>query len=191
MTRTTKIVLASVAWFMLIGVVILFALIGSVVSIYNTSATHEVNLEAQYQDNQNVLANYYNKVNELIQVPEQYKNDYKEIIESAVKGTYGEGGSKAIFQFLQERQINYDNSLNVKMMQVIESGRNDFKNSQTTLIDKRRTYQVYLADLYTGFVAKLMGFPKVDLKRYDPVINDKTEKAFETKRDEGLDLKRK
>lgn len=158
------------------------ALIGimSYISAANYGNSAEKQLEAIWTNNQNVLGQYTLKVQEAAQIPAMYKDDLKEVVTAAVQGRYGDGGSKALFQFLKEANIPFDNKLYVKMMQIIEAGRNQFTTEQTRLIDVKRSYETNLGYVWRGFWLKLAGYPKIDLNKYKPVVAGDTAKAFET-----------
>ena len=173
-----------------IGVVILF--IGgcsSLVGMYNDLSKQEQVIMAQYKQNQNNYDNYFKKVTEVAQVPTMYVDDLKKVYDSAIQGRYGKDGSKAVFQFLKEQNPQLDSSMYIQIQRVIESGRNNFESNQTMLIDKKNIYETKLRQFPTNVVAGIMGFPKIDLSKYDIVTSEETEKAFETKKSAPLKLR--
>lgn len=68
-------------------------------------------------------------------------------------------------------------------------GRNDFQVGQTRLLDEKRAYQTELAKFPRMIFMSILSFPKIDLKKYDIVTDDRTEAKFETKREEALQLR--
>lgn len=64
---------------------------------------------------------------------------------------------------------------------IIEAGRNEFQTSQTRLLDIRGTYQVSLGSIPSGWLLGALGYPKIDLKKFDPVLAADTKEIFETK----------
>lgn len=163
----------------------------SYVSAYNYGNSLEVQLKAKKEDNKNVLAQYGQKVMEIAQVPEMYKNDLVEVTTAAIQGRYGADGSKATFQWLKEQNPNLDASLYAKIQQVIESGRNDFQNSQTQLIDIRRSYETALGSFWQGMWLKFAGYPKITLSDFDIVSTDRANEIFKNKKEDGPILFRK
>lgn len=178
MSMSTKILLGVLA-----GIFLLVMGAGcDACSVHNDCVRQENGLESQYQQNQNNYANYFDKLKEIAQVPSMYSADLEKVYKGAIQGRYGADGSKAVVQFIQEHNPTFDSSLYTKIQQVIEAGRNSFEADQKTLLDKRRVYQDTIGEWPGSMMAGMMGFPKVDLKKYDPVINDETAQAFATKK---------
>lgn len=169
----------------LIGVLGLFVILaislaGIAINTNDTCVRHEAAIEAQWMQNQNNYANYFNKIKEMAQIPEMYTGDLRKVYDGVMQGRYGNDGSKAMVQLIQEHNPNFDSSMYTRIQQAIESGRNSFEADQKTLIDRKRVYEVYLGSAVSGMMARAMGFPRKDLSRFNLVTNEETQRAFET-----------
>jgi len=151
----------------------------------NSGNEYEQVLIAQLKNNENILAQYSQKVMEVAQVPEMYRDDVIKVVTASMAGRYGEKGSQATWQWLKEQNPTLDVSAYTKIQQIIESGRNEFQNAQTTLLDKKRVYQTQLGYLWTGFWLRTAGYPKIDLSKYDVVSNDYASEAFKGLKERG------
>lgn len=172
-----------------IGVLAIGA-IGSYISYANYGNRTEVAIKAKYQDNENVYANGTQKVIEIAQVPSMYVADLKVIVTAAIQGRYGENGSQATFQWLKEQNPGLDPSMYVKIQQVIESFRNEFKNAQTALLDQCRSYETARGNVWSGLWLNITGYPKQDIEKMCTIVTtEKARQTFETKRDTGIQLR--
>jgi len=159
------------------------------VSVRNQFVAQEQGLKAQYKQNQNNYDNYFKKLKESAQVPDQYVADLKSVYAGVMTGRYGADGSKAVFQMLKEQNPKLDAGLYKQLQQIIESGRNSFAADQTTLLDKKRVYETSLNQFPGNLLAGALGFPTFDLSTIDIVTSDETEKAFTAKKSAPIKLK--
>lgn len=164
------------------------ASIGYAVGKYNTAVRLENTIVAQYEQNQNNLSQYTNKIMEMVQVPSMYKNDYKEVVMDALQGRYGKDGSKAMFQWLKEHNINYDSSLYTKIQDAIVVERDKFEFEQKKLIDRKRVYDNMLGTFPDGVFLRVFGFPTEKIANVKIVKSEQTSKIFESGIDKGLKL---
>lgn len=184
---------------------LLISMIGSCVSFRNTAVKLESSVKAQYQSNQNSYDAFWKKVTEIAQVPDAYKEAFKDVLVSDTSARYGEDGADATMLWIQERAVNFDASLYKQLATVIESGRNDFRQSQDDLLDKQRVYENHLNSVMGSFWSGFTGFPKVvsgelapptdkdgdgllTVLDYKIVTSAKTKEAFAKGEDEALDV---
>ena len=187
-----------VAGYVFLGIVaaVAFALIASYVTNANYGNRAERVLEATWEDNENILAQYSLKVNEVVQVPAMYKNDFKEVYEAAMSGRYGDNGSEAMFQFLKEQNPQLDSALYIKIQQIMEAGRNEFKVAQTRLVDQKRVYVTNLGYVWKGFWLDTAGYPMLNVgfqggaDDFEIITSEYAIDAFETGVDKGIDISR-
>lgn len=161
----------------------------SYISAYNYGNEAENSLVAKYSNMENILAQYSLKVTEAASVPGMYRDDMKDVMTSVMSARQGEGGSKAVFQFFKEHNIDYDSSMYSKIQTIIEAGRNKFQNSQTGFIDAKRAYTTNLGYLWKGFWMARAGYPMINLDDYVIISSGHAKQAFETKVDTAIKLR--
>ena len=182
---------------MLLAVIILVP-VTSIYGAKNFSVTSEKGLDAQYINCKNILSKYHKKMNELVQVPTMYKDDFKEIVTAEIQGKYGKNGSQAMFQWLKDRDLNFDASMYKKIMQAIEIGQNEYANEQSIMIDKLRAYATVVDQnlpLQRGWYMGWIGYPKVDTtigennKDFKIILAKSAKSVYETGEDVPLKLR--
>ena len=133
------------------------------VGAHNRAVAFEEQIPATYEDAQNVLSAYTNRIVEMVQVPEMAKDHIKEIIQDTFTGRYGAEGSQAVFQFIQESNLNVDQSMYPRIMNEMAAGRKDFERAQRALIDVKRAYRTQLKNFWTGTLMSMAGFPSINI----------------------------
>lgn len=169
--------------------VLFLVVAGSYVTNYNYGNTAERTIEAEYENLQNILGQYSLKITEAAQIPKMQTEDLERLFNGALGARYGEDGSQAAMQWIREQNPNLDQSTYKKLQQMIEAGRDEFKNSQTRFLDTKRQYETNLGYLWKGMWLKIAGYPKIDLDALHIVTSQHAEKAFETGIDEGIKLR--
>lgn len=185
MNTITKVLLVFVLGLVVTGTGLVMWGVGT----HNTYVSLEESIKAQYSQNQNNYDNFYKSVSETMQLTDAYSDDFKKVYDSLMQGRYGDGGSKAVMQWIQENMPQMDSSVYTKVQDAILAGRRDFEQNQKILLDKKRVYEQELRVVPKSLLAGFMGFPKIDLAQYGIVTSDKTEEAFKSKKAEPLKLR--
>lgn len=166
------------------GVVLVIAgtAIGSYISAANYGNRTEQQLDAKYTDNENVLSSGYQQLQGVAGVTKMATQDQVEIFRAAVQGRYGADGSRAVFQMINEQNPRQDPQLYRKVQQVVESTQKEFQQSQTQMLDIKRSYQTALGSVWQGMWLGIAGYPKKDLSKYQIISSEGASEAFRTKK---------
>lgn len=183
----------SVAAVLAVFLVLILGLGATVVGMYISAANYgnssEITLEKNWQDLQNVHGQYTLKVQEVAAVPAMYKDDLKDVMVTTMTARMGKDGSKALFQFFKEHNINIDSAMYVKIQQIVEAGRNQIEVHTRKVLDIKGVYQERLGRIPDKFFLGMAGYPKVDLDKYKVIVSDHTKETFETGIDKAVKLR--
>lgn len=150
----------------------------SYVSAYNMGNELENKLKAEYGNNENILAGYSQKVQEAAQVTTMMRDDIVKVTREAISGRYGKDGAQAIFQAITEQNPQVSPQVYIKLQQIVEAGRDEFKNGQTRMIDTKRAYETALGSFWQGKFMAFAGYPKVDLDKFAIISTDSVQETF-------------
>lgn len=151
---------------------------GVFISYANKAVGMEETINRFHQGSQNTLSSYTLKIKEAARVPDMYVDSLKEVIEATFQGRYGDNGSQATFQWIQEQNLQVDSSLFSNLQVIISSGRDEFKLSQDRKIDACTTYQRLLRQPVSGFIMSTLSYPKIDLGVCKIVLDESTNQVF-------------
>ena len=164
--------------------------VASYFSAYNTSVTYEATIDKFDKSSQNTLSAYTLKIKEMVQVPEMYVEDLKSVVSATFEGRYGSDGSRAVMQWIQEQNLQFDSSLYLNLQAAMAAGREEFKLSQDKKLDVCKDYEMYLGYAWSGFWTKMAGYPKKDIDKLCRIVLDtQTSNTFETGIAEPISLK--
>ncbi len=171
-----------------LGAVVLFWVVG-MFGFRGDAVKIEERADGQIQRNKASHATMVSEVAEVAQVPGMYTEDLSKVVAAEMEGRYGKEGSQAMFQFFKERNLPFDSTLYANVQRVIEKNRERFLADQTMMVDIAREYKTLLRSNRALMYNWALGFPKVDLSKYDVIATARTDKAFETHRDEPTKLR--
>jgi uncharacterized protein (UPF0333 family) len=177
-------IITLVSILVVLGLAVAFCFM-SYVSAVNYGADVESNLKAAKENNENILAQYGQKLTESVQVPDMARDDLVKVLKAAIQGRYGPDGSKAAFQMIKEQNLGTDPKLYQKIQQLIESGRDEFKQGQTKMVDIKRNYEKSLNLFWRGIWLRMAGFPKLNLDDFKIVSTDYAQDAFKNGKESG------
>jgi len=152
------------------------ALFGMYVSLHDTAVTAENNLVKYNQDRENVLSSVTLTIQQTAGVSAKYSKDLKELVKATFEGRYGDNGSQATMQFMQERNINFDTKLALKTADVIEGGNKEFQIYQSRFLEVCESYKNMLDSYVRGGFLKRMDFPRINMAETCIVVSDKDTK---------------
>lgn len=152
------------------------SIFGKVNTLRNEGIARESQLVAQYKDNQQILSTYILQFNETLGIADRQSEKLNNILLDAVKGRYdndtslqpGTGGQ--MFSAITEAypDLTATSEIYSKVVDQVTSGRNEYKNAQSKLLDLIREYNTWRE---TGFVEStindMLGFPGDNLRVTD------------------------
>lgn len=159
-------------------------------SYANTAVAYEQNINKFDRSSQNTLSSYTLKVKEMFQVPDLYKDALQDVIKGTFEGRYGENGSQATFQWIQEQNLQFDSSMYKELQVVMNSGRDEFKMSQDRKLEICTQYDILTNKPVSKFILSVVGYPSVDIATKCRIVLDtQTIKTFETGIAEPIQLR--
>jgi len=168
----------------------------SYVSAFNDGNRSEQEILASWENNENVLAQYGLKITEAAQITDMQRDDVAAILTGGLDARYGSEGSQAAFQWIQEQNPNVDSTVYVKIQQLVEAGRNEFKVAQTRLIDSKRGYRTRLGSFWRGTFLGFAGYPQLNVgfpngstDDYEAITTSRASSAFETGTEEAIQIR--
>ena len=167
---------------------IVVGLVGSWVSYFNYGVRAEQGIVSAWENNENILGQYSLKVKESAKVSDKYSGALTQYVRDTMTGRYGEDGSQAQMQWIQENMPDFDASMYQKIQQIIEAGRTKFENAQTELVDRKRAYEIELNSAWSGLMLSLAGYPTINLDDYKIITSEHAKETFETGVDKGVDF---
>lgn len=157
------------------------------ISVNNNFVKLEERLDAKNSDTKNVYSKIFNDLKTQGLAVDKYNDTVIKAINAAITGRYGEGGSKAAMQWIQENNPTIDPTITQKLMSIIDASYEEFATAQTEKLDIIREYKTSLRVFPNNIIAAMFGYPKKDLDTLEKIVtNNATEKAFETHKAEAI-----
>jgi hypothetical protein len=137
-------------------------------------------ITAKQRDNYSEMDNMWKKISQVAQVTDAQKSALLEIFTGYAKARSAgkEGGSLA--NWIHESVPNVDTSTYVNLQNIITASRDRWTTQQKELLDMNREHDNIITVFPSSMVCGMFGRTKIEVTI---VTSDRTEKAFETGRD--------
>lgn len=182
------------AGLILLGTVAALALfMGTCTLSFRSSAVKAENgIIAQLDSNKASYDTMWKTIRETAQVSDMMRDDFIKVYRESMGARYGEGGSKAVMQWITEQNPNLAPEVYTKIQTVIEAGRTRFLKDQQQLVAKVEAYR-NLLDGNSAILGNLfLGFPRKidpDDDKFKPITSGRTEGVFEAGKDDEIKLR--
>ncbi|WP_207731546.1 hypothetical protein [Clostridium botulinum] len=171
--------------FILLSVFIIILIFGgTILSHRSHMVALEERVNAQYSDNKSSYDNMWKKFKEATQITDIQAEKMKDVYKDIITGRYND--TKLLFKAVKEDNPKLDQSTFTNLQNEIMSSRNAFNNNQKQMSDIIREYNTYVRKNF--ITATLLNYRTKDMKDFI-TTSEKTEKAFDTKKDDEIKLK--
>lgn len=176
---------------MAVSIFMVIAIAGTVLVTHNRAVSLESAIVATADNNEQILNQFYNRLEETVTVTDIYASDFRQSMTAMMAGRYGEGGSQADFQWIQEAMPTLDSTMYQSVQDLIRSDRTRFEQEQRRLIDLRRQYERLLRSFPSGIILNVLDFPTLDMddQRLKPVSGADARAARETGDERARDIR--
>lgn len=187
---------AAIVALAVIGMVIILgaSIVMYAFSVRNGFVRIENQIATAYEDAKAMNSQYTLKIREMAQIPKMATNQLSELVEKTLSSRYGEEGSKALFQFIQEQNPSISPELYTNIQKTIAGGRSDFEAKMRMLNDSKRVAYNQLDTQPSGFILEFMGMPRKNIgyngskDDYPVIMSEDAQETFRTGVDKGVNL---
>lgn len=181
-----KKVINSIFIILIILVVIIIGSGASILSKRSKVVALEERIEAKYVSNQSNYDNMWKKFKEQVQITEMQADKIQSIYKDIVSGRTGD--NNLLFKAIKEDNPKLNQEVYSSLQNDIVASRTSFSNNQTQLTDIIREYNTYIKKHF--IIANILNRTPKNMKDYI-LLSEKTDKAFETKKADEIDLYKK
>jgi len=175
----------------LVGVVVLIIIaVASMSTIWshrNTAVSLDEQIKAQHVANKSNYDNMWKSFKEAAQVSDKQAEQFKDVFAEVMKERNG-NKDNLLMEAVQEQNPNMSTELYMYLQNMIKAGRTEFDNNQKKIADIIREYNTFIRKCV--IMNAIFRFDILDANDYI-VTSEKTEKAFETGKDDAIDLNSK
>lgn len=168
-----------------IGTFVVLMVITLLLMDINYDNAHQRLLADIKAQEQKIESNYdkmFKTIAQQAQVTKNYFSEFKEIYKGIMVGRYGDGGSKAMWQWLKEANPQAPSDLHIKLMNTIEASRTSFDREQQRLANMSAEDK----KLFTTKPAKW--FTSGEPREITIISSTKAKKVIETGVDDDIDV---
>jgi hypothetical protein len=165
----------------LFGLIVLFYCVG----VLNTEGVLRIQIEAKQVDNTNEYDNMWKKISQVAQVTDAQKNALKEIFVSYAEARTGNGDNGSIMKWIQESVPNVDTKTFEVLQNTIINARDNWVVRQKELIEYDRVHDTPFTQFPQSIILNLFGRKRTEIT---VVTSTRTERAFETGKDDDVDV---
>lgn len=146
-----------------LALIIAIWFVSSFISAKNYGNSAQVQIHAQYDANENMFAQYGQKVAEAVGVANIAKEDMADLLTGSLEARYGSNGAQSTLLAVQEAFPGLDQGVYTQIQRIIEAGRNDFTREQNRLVDLKRSYVDALGSFPRGMFLDMAGYPSINV----------------------------
>lgn len=171
-----------------IGLLILLGMIAmTFIGVSNKETSLRVTMEQKQVDNKNEYDNMWKKISQIAQVSSQQMEMLKDIFVSYADARTSEGAG-SVMNWIKEAIPNVDTTTFNNLQNIITSSRDAFTFRQKELLDLKREHDKMLRMFPSNIILGMLGRKPIDVTI---VTSSRTEKSFETGKDDEVEVFKK
>lgn len=173
-----------------IGLVVLAVL--SAISGYNTLVNQESGIIGADKARQTTMSNIGQKVNEVINVKDMNVEDIRKTVNEQIKARSGDGGMQNVVLMLKENNIAPSQEVVLKIVNIIDIGREEIRNQEIMLNDRKSVSCSYRNQFPRNVLLSITGGGRLQIgcfggpDDYAPLLSASAAESYRTGVDKGL-----